>query len=148
MSMKEIVKSSIHTLPLMTELFPHIKIFLDDDPEIPWLTEKGALFREDHSTNKQAVPSSIREFVRPSVTAAAAKGPVQQKYAWLICCSSVFLLDLVEHKIWASPDQSLIPLAALFIPHIGLQEQQTSDFRPKTEIISTAHGHVELMSDD
>lgn len=41
LSLEDIPQSAINTLPLLTELFPDIKVFYDDDPFIPILMCQG-----------------------------------------------------------------------------------------------------------
>ena len=137
----EIPLSSINTLPLMTELFPDIGVFYDDDPTIPVLMQKGL---EGRSAR---IPETIDEFVRPSKRQATEAGQ-SSHFAWLICCSSVFLLDTAKGLIWGSADTTLLPLLGLIVQ--GHQAAILADHAralPKRIDMTSAHGHVSLVPD-
>ena len=134
-TIKEIAQSATNTLPLITQLFPTIKVFFDDDPTIPSLT--GPI---TSSQPQSAVPATIQEFVRPMYGIPVEKPPDQTSYAWLVCCSSVFLLDTEKQQIWASPDQSLLPLLAFLLRSFSIEDEDATVVREVD--MSTAHGHV------
>jgi hypothetical protein len=90
-----------------------------------------------------SLPQTIEEFVRPRLLPRREEAPAHHraKHAWLVCCSSVFLLDLAAGVVWASSDQSLLPLIAMVLSDDPpAQEAQ----RPPADL-SAAHGHVSLM---
>lgn len=82
LELHDICKSSIHSLPLITQLLPDVPIVYDDDTHIPGLT------------------------------AATAPGGTQQPplFCWLVACGTVFLLEPAAKGIWASSDGGLIPM--------------------------------------
>ena len=130
----------------MTELFPDIAVFYDDDPVIPALTfsHKAKLDskqKKADTSNKQNVPATIEDFVRPqmqlSSTIEQAKKK-KNKYAWLICCSTVFLIDIEAEIVWASPDESILPLVSIFITN--------SDLECASSILTTAGSHAAASS--
>ena len=137
--LKEILFSAINTLPLINQLFPDVLVFYDDDPLIPMLSSQ-LHFASPGSSQDQ----TIDDFVRPkdphdsTATAAALK----DKYAWLICCSSVFLLDIKAHIIWASNDQTLTPLVALLMSNAKFVSDEVAAKNTYSVDLSTAHGHV------
>ena len=164
----EIPATTINALPLMTELFPDISVFYDDDPVIPFLTSlesqgagentSAAQKRPtNNNNNKQPkprrVPATIEDFIRPQQqlkAPATATRPRGDKYAWLICCSTVFLIDTEAQHIWASPDESILPLVSLFLTS---EDMDTSPAKagqslliPKKVDMSTAHGHITVLS--
>jgi len=155
--LKEIVSTTINALPLMTELFPDIQVFYDDDPIIPILTKLS-----DHQgveTQDQNIPDTIQEFVRPpKLQNQNEHDPTQKikKFAWLICCSTVFLIDMEKRTIWASPDDSLLPLVSIFLTSEMLKSQTEEidnsskgillrQQKKKAADMSSAHGHITLM---
>jgi hypothetical protein len=142
----------------MTELFPDIAVFYDDDPVIPVLTR----VRDPAATHsgRDDIPETIQDFARPPRlnNAADADARRQKKnFAWLICCSTVFLIDMETKQLWTSPDESLLPLASIFLTSdiLGPEEQMmqhTSSSgsshmqqRRPTVDMSSAHGHVTLL---
>ena len=143
----EIATSTVNTLPLMTELFPHIKVHFDDDAfPIHWLAKA-----DGHQTaEQQDVPDTIQEYVQAQREQRDTQPSTQGNgsFAWLICCSSVFLMDLERKIIWASPDGSLGPLVALFWQENAQAAAGEEDLQQKkrgaAEMMSTAYGHVAL----
>ena len=83
--------------------------------------------------------------MRPRLLPRREEEPAQHraKHAWLVCCSSVFLLDLSAGVVWASSDQSLLPLIAKVLSD-GPRQQEEEAPRPSADL-SAAHGHVSLM---
>lgn len=134
----ELAQSAIHSLPLMTELFPDIKVYYDDDPFIPLLMDSPTHDEEGRTKG----PNTIQDFVRPPPPAQRTRS----SFAWLICCSSVFLLDLATGTLWVSPDSTLLPLMALFSDPAAAPQQQNAP--PPRAHLSTAHGHITLLSED
>ena len=136
--LKEILFSAINTLPLINQLFPDVLVFYDDDPRIPFLCP-------DHENDPTSLRSqTIDEFVRPKQgqDPAAAGAQLKDKFAWLICCSSVFLLDLKAKAIWASNDQTLTPLVALLMANAKFVDDDNHATKACSMDLSTAHGHV------
>ena len=129
-------------------------MYYDDDPQIPLLS-LGKMGLRDSEGNRQEA-QSIDEFVRERLAFAPdaqqtsrSKG---QKYAWLICCSSIFLLDMDAKQVWASDDQTLMPLLALIMrshDRCVLDHEFEGDVthQHKSSVdLSSAHGHVSLVS--
>ena len=147
-SLEDIRSSGINALPLMTELFPEVRVFYDDDPDIPALTRVRAARAEQQ--RDEGVPMTIQELARPPPlpTSDTASRRSQAHYAWLVCCGSVFLIDTETKVLWASPDDSLLPLVALFLPE-GADEPGDEEEGPRASEVdmSTAHGHVTLLPD-
>lgn len=134
--LEEISLSAVNCLPLMTELFPDIQVFYDDDPAIPVLTRQPR-------SKRAGVPDTIDEFVRP-LKKQRADSSSSPQFAWLICCSSVFLLDTTRGLLWGSPDSTLLPLVALILeaqPSRGVVAHNDTA-PPKRLDMTTAHGHV------
>jgi hypothetical protein len=154
LKLEEIVTTSVNALPLITKLFPDIKVYYDDDPEIPALTKLRSGTHQN-GTSRTGVPDTIQEFARPqrlvSQSERSGAGPQQKQYAWLICCSSVFLIDMEAKLVWASPDDSLLPLVSLFLAPDALEEQgdeeeeHNNSSRRRMVDMSSAHGHVTLL---
>jgi hypothetical protein len=132
--LEEIPLSAINTLPLMTELFPDVQVFYDDDPVIPVLTGSSR-----RAAAAAGVPDSIDEFVRPQ---KQQRRSGSSSFAWLICCSSVFLLDTSRGLLWGSPDATLLPLVALILQAQPRAAAAADVPPPKRLDMTTAHGHV------
>jgi hypothetical protein len=169
-TVKEIAATAIHTLPLMTELFPDMAVYYDDDPMIPALTKdhmqkskrkkaRSARPLEAGEDDDADIPDTIEEFVRPFFTldhhnqgadgASSSSGP---RYAWLICCGTVFLIDIMQKTLWASPDEGLLPLVSIFLSASDLAQADDSQLpddqkKPKrpTVDMSSSHGHITLL---
>ena len=147
--LEEMAQSAINTLPLFTQLFPQIKVYYDDDAQIPLLCQEdaqqsgaAAVSPLSHALEPNAdckPPADHRGICAASAASAPRRGAGRAKHAWLVCCSSVFLL--AAGVVWASSDQSLLPLIAMVLSDDPpAQEAQ----RPPADL-SAAHGHVSLM---
>jgi hypothetical protein len=157
----DILKSSLNTLPLMTQIFPHIQVYYDDDSFIPFLSETDAVDTKTPSETDRNRDMLIEDFVHKRMymeePTAVKKDKVaeESRFAWLICCSSVFLIDSKMGKIFSSYDASLLPL----LSHMKtISESDTikdafenvsddslhSDRNFKIDL-GTAHGHVCLL---
>lgn len=167
-TVKEIAATTINALPLMTELFPDIPVFYDDDPVIPALTKsakKRSKTREG-GEEEEEVPDTIEEFVRPFFTLDAASSSSESaqqqqqhnnhkdksQFAWLICCGTVFLIDKIQNTVWASPDESLLPLVNLFLSEADFsmldqdkRHNSSSSSKRRCVDMSSAHGHITLL---
>ena len=146
----EIHLSAINTLPLITQLFPHIKVFFDDDADIPVLSKReGDIHHIKCIQGETPVPETIQEFVKPKPLNSQVTTP-NTRFAWLVCCSSVFLLDMEKKSVWASPDQSLMPLMAIILFHDKFDNHESRQMlKPSKSAsamdLSTAYGHVTLL---
>ena len=125
----------------MTQLFPDVNVYYDDDPIIPLLSiNHDATTEQDPSTApKQTIDDFVRSRLSTSTQGTLLKK--KQKYAWLLCCSSIFLMDLEAQIVWASSDQSLIPLISLLASKFQNFDQEQSS-KQRIIDLSTAHGHV------
>jgi hypothetical protein len=180
LKLQEILLSSLNTLPLVTQIFPQLQVFYDDDSFIPFLSDKkrntfySTLFCKSKTiSNNVQEEQSIEEFVhkrmeekmkqelhRPRDEDSDEENEEElkedsERYCWLICCSSIFLVDIIAGKIFASYDNSIIPLLAYMAKDpkasIGnsLREQSQESLDPHTLLkrsakidLGTAHGHV------
>jgi hypothetical protein len=129
-SIDEIPSSSMHMLPLIAQIMPDIPIFYDDDSYIPGLN----IHKVENNETKEP------------------------KWAWLISCSEIFLLEMlnvekkVKAQIYVSKNKCLTDLIYIIIKQTG---RKIGDEAIDTEGVSailkngvslTAHGHVELVS--
>ena len=139
LKLSDILQSSVNTLPLMTQLFPQIQVYYDDDSHLPYLSK--------HSTAGHSIEESIGldidAFVQKNIDKENEQALLlkqmekgvhvldeevderdlsheeskiimkdSDRYGWLICCSNVFLIDSQQNKIFSSCDNSLVPLIA------------------------------------
>lgn len=166
LKLQDILMSSLNTLPLVTQLFPQIQVYYDDDSMIPFLTDlKRDYFYSQNrgrEATKEADLANIDEYVQQKMepTRGEERQDVKKedcdRYAWLICCSSVFLIDIARGRLYGSYDQSIIPLIACMArdqnASIGksLQEefQDPQSFLSNKTLkldLATSHGHVFLV---
>ena len=167
LKIQEILLSSFNTLPLMTQLFPQIPVFYDDDSFLPFLSESqiphandiGAstvVMDIDTFAQKQIDETNLKMRAKKKVLSedtVKSKEKDIKRYSWLVCCSSVFLMDSESKKIFTSYDNSLLPLISKMI-----FEDETSAMKNCLkegaagarggEImidLGTAYGHVSLL---
>lgn len=185
LKLQEILLSSINSLPLVTQLFPQLQVFYDDDSYIPFLSDKkrntfysttlSASSSSTTASTKHDEMESIDDFVHKQMEEKRRQESLQnskmqmddaqaeeadmednERYCWLICCSSIFLIDILGGRIFASHDASIIPLLAYMANDpkatIGksLRDQSShGSLDPQTLLkkaakidLGTAHGHV------
>ncbi len=139
LKLPEILQSSINTLPLMTQLFPQIQVYYDDDSSLPYLSKRSTTSSFGH-TSEDSEDLDIDEFVQKKIDKENEQALLlkhmekgvqirdegkkelsedeckimkdSERYGWLICCSNVFLIDSQRKKIFSSHDNSLVPLIA------------------------------------
>ena len=168
MKLKDILQNSINTLPLITQLFPNILVFYDDDSFIPFLSDHHE--KKDSDQHSEVLSTTIDDFVKKRIddeneVALAAKKKQatptaiiktdekeENRFCWLVCCSSVFLIDTFKKKVFCSYDLSLAPLIAHMMNDaqvtIGasLKEGAYEGYDKDTAMdLGTAHGHVFLL---
>ena len=118
LSLGDIPDSAINCLPLLTQILPQVPVVYDDDDVIPGLTWYSV------------VPND------------------PPKFAWLVSCATVFLVEIdYERKcsrIMASPDAGLVPLIAHFISVTGSSLSVASGNVRVRKINMASHSHVEL----
>lgn len=181
LKLQEILLSSLNTLPLLTQLFPQINVCYDDDSFLPFLSDKepgkmfySSLLQSMKSKNDSPVVDvKFEDFIQKRMEermeelsrrpekpkeAATKQRTDGERYCWLICCSSVFLIDVAREKILSSYDASIVPLIA-YMAHdadatIGasLSEHYQDLLDPQSLMtgavkmdLDTAHGHVCLL---
>lgn len=115
-SLKEISSMSMHyMLPLVTELFPDIPIFYEDDSSIPGITTLLSC-----STQKS-------------------------EWIWLVCCGAVFLVKVNEGIIYTSEQglSGLLAFFLKMTGRaITSVEEDTTSFQHD---INTPYGHLQLL---
>jgi hypothetical protein len=180
LKLSEILQSSINTLPLMTQLFPQIQVYYDDDSCLPYLSKRSTT----SYTSEDTEDLDIDEFVQKKIDKENEQALLlkqmekgvqfgdegkkelseeeckimkdSERYGWLICCSSVFLIDSQRKKIFSSYNNSLVPLIAQMLRDApstigaalreGFQEDSNPLLNKSIKIdLGTAHGHVCLL---
>jgi hypothetical protein len=124
LQLKLISDSPHHMLPLISQLIPDIPIVYEDDSRVPGLTV-GCVEVEDE----------------------------QFKWAWLICCSEVFLIHSEKQLVLAAREHSLASLVVYFLNEndrrVGEEEEDDDDNDPTSRGAAgepfTAHGHLRLL---
>ena len=160
LEMIDILQFSLNTLPLLTQVFPHIHVYYEDDSFIPYLSDIGVSDKApcDGDLDDDML---IDDFVQQRMYTDAArtkKSEIEEedkRFAWLICCSSVFLIDTKLSKIFSSYNASLLPLIShmkntsdsLIINDAFAKVSEESIYTDKNFKIdiATAHGHVCLL---
>ena len=168
LKIQEILQSSINTLPLMTQLFPQIQVFYDDDSSLPFLSDTHTTHSKviddvsmmdinafaqqkiDENNRKKKGTASLEQ---EDVLIAKTREKDINRYSWLVCCSSVFLMDSKTKKIFASYDNSLLPLISkmIFDDETSVMKDCLDGQDPESLLkgvkidLGTAYGHVSLM---
>jgi hypothetical protein len=181
LKLKDILQNSINTLPLVTQLFPQLLVHYDDDSFIPFLSANANAFHDQATTDEaDCIDDFVKRRIDEENEAAmmlkqkrraeslkretnekdTSKHDGEHQYSWLVCCSSVFLIDAARNKILSSYNASLIPLIAYMMSDdkctIGATLRQgfeESSMDPHTLLLNkavkmdlgTAHGHVCLL---
>lgn len=171
LKLHDILMSSLNTLPLVTQLFPQIQVYYDDDSTIPFLTDLQRAFFYSQNRGREATKAAdlanIDEYVQKKMEerveqmSGKERGEDVKKedcdrYAWLICCSSVFLIDIARGRLYGSYDQSIIPLIACMArdQNATIGKSLEEEFQDPQSFLSnktlkmdlaTSHGHVFLV---
>jgi hypothetical protein len=158
LELREIMQSSLNTLPLMTQILPQIDVFYDDDTFIPFLSDsssKKSVVDEGDMTIDDFVTKKWEE--KSSVNVGEGEESEDKRFSWLVCCSSIFLIDSKDKRIYSSYNTSLLPLVAQII-HVSkskaikemvhletMNDESTFDERNIRMDLGTAYGHVCLI---
>jgi hypothetical protein len=122
--LKSIPDSPNHMLPLISQLIPDIPIVYEDDSRVPGLTI-GCMEVDEE----------------------------QVKWAWLICCSEVFLIHSEKSLVLTSRQHSLASLVVYFLNEnerrVGEEEDEVEENNKELKGAAgepfTAHGHLRLI---
>jgi hypothetical protein len=160
----DILQCSLNTLPLVSQVLPFIQVYYDDDSYIPLLSETEE--EDEPSQNVLNKNINIDDFVKQNMEEKNIDSrknkddknndDVNVRFAWLLCCSSVFMIDKKEGKIFSSYNSSLLPLLSHMINLSDSSSVIRTTFRIETEEnlfddrnlkmdLATAHGHVCLL---
>lgn len=83
MDLKDIAAHPMHMLPLVTQLLPQIPILYDDDTDIPGLTRRPG-----------GASAAATAAAAASSSDAGGGGGGGGRWAWLVACGAIFLLDM------------------------------------------------------